>query len=103
MAMGAEEPREDPTHPELDELALRGGTLRAVQRSLALAWRLQVAEDHPYLSQRQLGGRQGAFTRNLSGATWIETLQSARHSLRLGPWRRWVEQVHNAVAAETAL
>ena len=93
-------PIDDPAHEDLDDLVLGEDALRTVQRCLALVWRLQVQEDNPFLSQRQLGGRQGAFLRSLSTASWQETLRNARHSLRLQPWRRWVEQVH--IALETA-
>eukprot|EP00439_Symbiodinium_sp_Y106_P015710 s4860_g2.t1 len=85
-------PIDDPAHEDLDDLVLGDESLRTVQRCLALVWRLQVQEDNPFLSQRQLGGRQGAFLRSLSTASWQETLRNARHSLRLQPWRRWVEQ-----------
>ena len=78
---------------DLDNLEIGVGALRVLKAALVRVWRQQVAEENPELTQRQLGGRQGAFLRGLQTCSWAETLRAARHSLRLSTWRRWVEQV----------
>ncbi|CAE7041183.1 unnamed protein product [Symbiodinium sp. CCMP2592] len=78
---------------DLEDMEIGDGVLRAAKAALVRLWRHEVAENDPELTQRQLGGRQGAYLRGLANFSWRDTLDEARRRLGLVAWKRWVEQV----------